>query len=568
MVRKGNPADTVCHLWAHGAQDSARTASDNLYFNGSTLYSYGSHFVIAHILRGPEYGELSGRVIWNDATYSNTTSRHQTYAWRALTREQCDKRLHVPNLNQDSARELDRALRNKTVPEFIRKLCRDIQGHMASIVGKRYGSRPFADALFLARKYERTARAFYAACGKKYPLSAVPERNEDIPADSKARAQFVAQFSRPVIVDDYKTAIANAVSYLTAAADYADEFERGAIADADYRLHVSRNVISSAGEGKRAIEYANRAYAILHGRKSAQAGRIFLKLQDIETRFSVIYSNANRERNLSRLLHFAGKFYLQTRKVKSAMNRGPGFARFTLRNLPGLVNQTAALARELNIDPDSVIGRAIRRAERLDTAACIDKLASDARKDFETGNSYLAAGTSFTRRDALRCYQSAANYIRKIASFEKYSTFSAYMVAKLSDIRAQCEAHIEALYREIQNAEIANISAWIRGESNVRPSYDAGTFARIVGSNVETSRGAIVPVAHACRLARVFDRIVTAGGKEWADGSGPLIGHYRVNRIGADGTLIIGCHEFRPEEARRLRDIVSQCQECQSEKGE
>jgi hypothetical protein len=37
----------IPHLWAHQSQDEARNSTGSLYFEGPTIYSYGSHFPIA-----------------------------------------------------------------------------------------------------------------------------------------------------------------------------------------------------------------------------------------------------------------------------------------------------------------------------------------------------------------------------------------------------------------------------------------------------------------------------------------------------------------------------------------
>jgi len=44
-IRTVHPADMVAHLWAHKSQEYARVSgTGNFYFNGDTIYSYGSHF--------------------------------------------------------------------------------------------------------------------------------------------------------------------------------------------------------------------------------------------------------------------------------------------------------------------------------------------------------------------------------------------------------------------------------------------------------------------------------------------------------------------------------------------
>jgi len=63
------------HIWAAQTQNEGRAGS--FYFNGATIYSYGSHFPIATI-KGND-------VLFTMQTYSNTTAKHINKAWRAIT---------------------------------------------------------------------------------------------------------------------------------------------------------------------------------------------------------------------------------------------------------------------------------------------------------------------------------------------------------------------------------------------------------------------------------------------------------------------------------------------------
>jgi hypothetical protein len=63
----------IPHLWAHQSQDEARNSTGSLYFEGPTIFSYGSHFPIArHVtnLRGER------AVLFTTAHHSVTTSGH------------------------------------------------------------------------------------------------------------------------------------------------------------------------------------------------------------------------------------------------------------------------------------------------------------------------------------------------------------------------------------------------------------------------------------------------------------------------------------------------------------
>lgn len=75
---------------------------------------------------------------------------------------------------------------------------------------------------------------------------------------------------------------------------------------------------------------------------------------------------------------------------------------------------------------------------------------------------------------------------------------------------------------------------------------------RVVGGTLETSHGAEVPLVHALRVFRVV-REVVASGQAWrANGRSLHVGHFRVDAIGAEGTLRAGCHTVHLPEMERL----------------
>lgn len=67
-------SDQVAHLWANKTQSEARNPNSSIYFNGDTIYSYGSHFPIArHIER-----KGKSAVAFTTRDYSVTTSSHKS----------------------------------------------------------------------------------------------------------------------------------------------------------------------------------------------------------------------------------------------------------------------------------------------------------------------------------------------------------------------------------------------------------------------------------------------------------------------------------------------------------
>lgn len=79
----GDHAST-CHVWAQQNPETreGRSSDGRIKFDGPTLYSYGSHFPLAHFTGK----ELNGRaiVLVNSDSYSVSTSKHKHHTWRAL----------------------------------------------------------------------------------------------------------------------------------------------------------------------------------------------------------------------------------------------------------------------------------------------------------------------------------------------------------------------------------------------------------------------------------------------------------------------------------------------------
>ena len=77
-MRNVLPTSELCHKWANMEQESGRTSTGTLFFNRSTIYSYGSHFPIAkHIVN--EQGQRA--ILFTLRSYSNTTAKHISSVW-------------------------------------------------------------------------------------------------------------------------------------------------------------------------------------------------------------------------------------------------------------------------------------------------------------------------------------------------------------------------------------------------------------------------------------------------------------------------------------------------------
>jgi hypothetical protein len=69
----------LCHTWANQLQNFGKGSS--MYFQGNTIYSYGSHYEIAQIIEAPN---LTKVFFVNSNGYSNTTAKHTNHVWRAI----------------------------------------------------------------------------------------------------------------------------------------------------------------------------------------------------------------------------------------------------------------------------------------------------------------------------------------------------------------------------------------------------------------------------------------------------------------------------------------------------
>jgi hypothetical protein len=68
----------LAHVWAQNVQSFGQSGNGNFYFEGRTLYSYGSHFVVAHLIG-------SDSVLMSNCTHSISTSGHQQEAGSAAS---------------------------------------------------------------------------------------------------------------------------------------------------------------------------------------------------------------------------------------------------------------------------------------------------------------------------------------------------------------------------------------------------------------------------------------------------------------------------------------------------
>jgi hypothetical protein len=116
--------------------------------------------------------------------------------------------------------------------------------------------------------------------------------------------------------------------------------------------------------------------------------------------------------------------------------------------------------------------------------------------------------------------------------------------------RERLQREERARVQALNDAE--QIELWRQGNPHARAPRNAPTMLRIKGSEVETSRGAHVPIPHAIRALRAVRKVVESGQEFVCNGHTLHVGHFSVDRIEANGTLHAGCHVITLEEIERI----------------
>lgn len=131
----------------------------------------------------------------------------------------------------------------------------------------------------------------------------------------------------------------------------------------------------------------------------------------------------------------------------------------------------------------------------------------------------------------------------------------------LENVRAELERAEEAA-REIADEQrrarhgdlLESLEQWRRHEVYVRTGlYELPPALRLSqgGSEVETSHGARIPVTDARKLWALIQR-AREGRRDFTPGEPVPVGAYRLTKIRADGSIVVGCHDIAFAEIERI----------------
>ena len=132
----------------------------------------------------------------------------------------------------------------------------------------------------------------------------------------------------------------------------------------------------------------------------------------------------------------------------------------------------------------------------------------------------------------------------------------------LTGMIAECQA-IEKREKSRKQREEAKqarealerVQKWVDGESDYCPSYGAIRL-RVKGDELQTTRGARVPLAHAVKAFRVLKRLHDKGQAYQRNGHTIHLGPFALDSLDVAGNVRAGCHEVAWEEIARVATLA------------
>lgn len=540
----------VAHLWANRHGVAIRNPGGNLSAASGRLYSYGHHYVIGAFLDQPEKGGKP-LILWNAHSYSSTTNKHKSYAWRALSSTQRQGLTDVPNMSEGD-------ISSRNLPNLALACVKAA----LSPFEKSHKARENRDSyIHTGAKWLQSARDIYAYAGDKKGLASVPAMPENRDKES-IRALC---------------ALINKAEYLKAARDYAGRLSVD-FGHAENGLASYQQWENAAPENRTGF-YFRSATSVHAGFRDCVtlADRAIVEFKKAATNVPPLVRQLKSKAEkavaaLAPAVHAEAMQECRARADSTVMQlvRDIGYAtHYAKRGKPGFnifrkIGRTVEMpltAKDFaamypdaleRVRHESEYMRVFNRGTRL---AASDRLASAIAECENRLQEYMESLKAARVGHWPFSLPQSAGVRQALALWARVAGVPDYWTEKANDIIRRSDAAEKEHAERVRLANAARIEAWRNGES-VQVPRDVPVMARVKGETVQTSWGANVPLAHACRLVRLAERVARNGGQEWAHGAGPMVGHFRVVSIGADMKTTIGCHEFEAAEALKAAELI------------
>jgi hypothetical protein len=582
--RQVYPRDMVAHLWANASQDSARDPRGNIYFTGPTLYSYGSHYVLG---RRITCADGTTATLLNARSYSVTTSRHQSLASRAVH----GLRYAVDGLNGDDfhGRRWPRTLADRLIA--------DAADAYASAAGTARRSRKRDDYMGRAANRLTVAGVLLAA------FIAGTEGNPDAADKRAARGVLRRLHTAPGIVADGESwgDMDNASQRAAATAravyfgrermrermekDWRDARrwcdEAAGMADVERYINARRCLQDAKLHADNVAAIAKDAklrkpagFADFARRIAAELARVepLAHAEDVkDLRGAALWNLRMAE------LAWAASAPLDARRRRRRIAQNvTRYARrhYALSELAKNIARADAIG-----EPDAVPAYVRERAAKLQQRENTRDAIRDARYrlDGVAGAFALACRTETEHdddaRNRARLWKGARDYAEQCAGLPAglrrlprvdpaEALFIHYAVKQMLDagdfaaLAEHAAERLEAARADYAAEDAAALQAWRDGGPLPSARWDDVPRLRVRNDVIETSHGARVPLTVAPILWRLCTAARNGSPRVFNGDAGPRIGHFRLNRVRADGSVVIGCHDIPWTELEHVAHVL------------
>ena len=131
------------------------------------------------------------------------------------------------------------------------------------------------------------------------------------------------------------------------------------------------------------------------------------------------------------------------------------------------------------------------------------------------------------------------------------------MIAECQAIEKRERERKQREERKRQREAQERLQKWVDGESDYPPSaYGQPIRLRIAGDELQTSRGARVPLDHAVKAFRVLKRLHDKGQAYQRNGHTIHLGHFALDSLDTEGNVTAGCHTVQWEEIARVAALA------------
>lgn len=592
----------VAHVWAQQSQQSGRTASGNLYFEGPALFSYWTHYCVG-LFAAP-----GGPVFINSTGNSVTTNGHVRLAWGAARHL---KPHGIPDL-EDVRNELRRAGLGRADDSDRARLVRYLESNWSKLSADSEG------AAWIYRKAgKRGTWAAFRARLERAKAKADAEKAERLRRYEMAQGREFAALPWPVI--RWRAARMADSIYARELRSFASDLRAARLATPKAHKRIRSTLWRR--------EQAVRAMA---ARTESTADRIGYASKRTKGLAAIAALRQWFDGRVGSVPGFEGPDHGPER-LRAALELPNGAGVRTLSNrlrevlasdcipLPPAMRErfealqtwadglaTAWEGEELQRQHVREARRKVRQAlemfnrDRRHFAYVLRAAETPPAVDPVTGGSYAppsaaqvvrAADAALARVPVAVPYNAERGLQIAPALAARAARIAARALELVESIEAAAAPYrterdrIEAERRAAERAEAARIAAmspaeilaaWGAGELSARHSavrsleIERGPLLRAVapevsgcnvtGGTLETSQGATVPLRHAFRVFQ-FVAACRAERKAWTPGCGfgpgrIRVGHFALDRIDSTGNFVAGCHSIKWAEVSRLAEAL------------